>query len=362
MHIIEVYNIFTPISFGGMEMNTLEPCAVHTLPTDCSMSYKEMAFDGCFFYLSMPKSYMIQKFNKDFTPADCVKTCRPYSSICFDSGENCFWASVNNINNQIFKLDHCLNEIDYIRINRCEKTSSKIMGLSYNCENNTLFIAFSHFIAEVSKDGCVVRTLQTSLEGHNTAILSIAPYYITVRLCGHTQIISFFTSDDCLIRSYCFPIVYAIEDILLDPCRKKDNKTLSFIILATKHRLYPRLIQCETDACGMELCCCNYEICCSPCDEKDKKDKCLCDLIESIALVETALSHILNAEGEKIQRAVELSCNVSDLLEINRAVNKTIMNVTQLEHVLYSKLDAISSLCPRICETDRVSENKGNHL
>ncbi|WP_242860592.1 hypothetical protein [Clostridium sp. KNHs205] len=338
-------------------MNTLVPCAVHSLPTDCCMSYKGMAFEGCFFYLTMPKSCTIQKLNKDFTPVGCVKVCRPYSTICYDSTENCFWASVNN-SSQIFKLDHCLNEIDYIQINLCEEECSKIVGLSYNCENDTLLIVFSSFIAEVSKDGCVVRNLQTSCEGHYTAVLSIAPYYVTVHLCEHTQTISFFSNDGCLIKSFCFPIVYVIESILLDSCQKKDNKELAFIILATKHCRYPRLIQCEIDACDMELCCCNYEICCFPCDEEDEKDRCSCDLIESIALVEAALSHILNAEGEKLQRAVELSCNVSDLLEINRTVNKTLMNVTQLEHVLYSKLDTINSLCPRICAPDRVNEKK----
>ena len=63
-------------------------------------------------------------------------------------------------------------------------------------------------------------------------------------------------------------------------------------------------------------------------------------MIESVALAEAALSHILNAEGEKLQRAVELAESVDELLEINKAVNRTIVNITHLEHVLYAKLDA----------------------
>ena len=36
------------------------------------------------------------------------------------------------------------------------------------------------------------------------------------------------------------------------------------------------------------------------------RDQAITDLIQSVALEETALSHILNAEGEKIQKMVAL--------------------------------------------------------
>jgi predicted transglutaminase-like cysteine proteinase len=68
-------------------------------------------------------------------------------------------------------------------------------------------------------------------------------------------------------------------------------------------------------------------------------------LLESIALEETALSGILNELGNKLQKSIQLANNMDDLLEINKAVNKTITNVTQLEHILYAKLETISSLC-----------------
>ncbi|MEG1751671.1 MAG: hypothetical protein RR140_00580 [Clostridia bacterium] len=62
------------------------------------------------------------------------------------------------------------------------------------------------------------------------------------------------------------------------------------------------------------------------------------NVIESIALEETGLAHILNAEGEKLQKALELATCVDDLLKINCSVQSTIMDVTSLEIMLYNKL------------------------
>ena len=75
-------------------------------------------------------------------------------------------------------------------------------------------------------------------------------------------------------------------------------------------------------------------------------DKCCAasSVLQSIALEETAISHILNAEGEKLQKAVSLSCNQKDLLEINKSVMDMIEKVTNLEMVLKSKLDLIKPI------------------
>ena len=58
-------------------------------------------------------------------------------------------------------------------------------------------------------------------------------------------------------------------------------------------------------------------------------------------MVEAALAHILNAEGEKLQKAVKLADNVCDLLEVDKAVNKTVSRITFLEQTLLAKLETI---------------------
>jgi uncharacterized repeat protein (TIGR01451 family) len=67
------------------------------------------------------------------------------------------------------------------------------------------------------------------------------------------------------------------------------------------------------------------------------------DLIESVALQETALSHILNAEGEKIQRMVSMSnVTVDELLKMNNSATKLVKSVTRLESVLLTKLELLN--------------------
>ncbi len=106
------------------------------------------------------------------------------------------------------------------------------------------------------------------------------------------------------------------------------------------------------DNCRKERCCgeCCEDCCREHCRDECENRQCISDIIESVALVETALAHILNAEGEKIQRAVRISGNINDLLEVNRSVNKTIMNVIQLEQINYQKLDAIAEICRTECD------------
>ena len=73
-------------------------------------------------------------------------------------------------------------------------------------------------------------------------------------------------------------------------------------------------------------------------------DKCeaAASLLQSIALEEAAISHILNAEGEKLQKIIAMTnCSHKDLLEANKSVEDLVDKVTALEMVLKSKLDLI---------------------
>lgn len=69
-------------------------------------------------------------------------------------------------------------------------------------------------------------------------------------------------------------------------------------------------------------------------------EQAIADIIESVALQETGLSHILNAEGEKIQAFVGMSGVTADqLLAVNASVKETVTAITQLEIVLQGKLN-----------------------
>lgn len=71
------------------------------------------------------------------------------------------------------------------------------------------------------------------------------------------------------------------------------------------------------------------------------------DIIESVALQQAGLSHILNAEGEKLQKAIENSATSEELLEVNSSVESMINSIARLELILQNKL-ALFSKC--VCE------------
>ncbi|MEG0073846.1 MAG: hypothetical protein RR922_05085 [Clostridia bacterium] len=76
---------------------------------------------------------------------------------------------------------------------------------------------------------------------------------------------------------------------------------------------------------------------------KTTRIEAVADIMESVALQETGLSHILNAEGEKIQAVVAMQGVTPDmLLAVNASVDETVSAITRLEILLTSKLNEFS--------------------
>lgn len=64
------------------------------------------------------------------------------------------------------------------------------------------------------------------------------------------------------------------------------------------------------------------------------------DIIESVAMEESALAHVLNAESEKLMAVVDnTNATPEQLLAINRSVKSTISAISRLEMLLQAKLD-----------------------
>lgn len=74
------------------------------------------------------------------------------------------------------------------------------------------------------------------------------------------------------------------------------------------------------------------------------------DLLESIALEEIALSHIINAEAEKIQAFVGKDLNFpitssgADIIKFNQAINQMMDTLIMKEWILYKKLDKVMQI------------------
>ena len=68
------------------------------------------------------------------------------------------------------------------------------------------------------------------------------------------------------------------------------------------------------------------------------------DLIQSVALEETALSHILNAEGEKLQKIFAIEdVSAENILATNKSVESMVNSVSNLEMVLRDKIEMFHS-------------------
>ncbi len=78
-------------------------------------------------------------------------------------------------------------------------------------------------------------------------------------------------------------------------------------------------------------------------------------IIASIAMEELALSHILNAEGEKLQYILGTLPGASpclcpqDVLAVNKSVTALVEVVTQNQMLLKNKLDRVLEFCPPPC-------------
>ena len=81
-----------------------------------------------------------------------------------------------------------------------------------------------------------------------------------------------------------------------------------------------------------------------PAQSRVSLDQVVIDLLESIALQESALSHILCAESQKMKTAMTMEeLDLCKLLEVNDSATNMVHAVANLELVLKDKLEFISN-------------------
>ncbi len=79
------------------------------------------------------------------------------------------------------------------------------------------------------------------------------------------------------------------------------------------------------------------------------KCQAITDIIESVALEQAALSHILNAEGEKIQKVVATATSSDQMLAVNKSVLSMVGAITRLEMILQAKLELFQDSLTEDC-------------
>lgn len=76
------------------------------------------------------------------------------------------------------------------------------------------------------------------------------------------------------------------------------------------------------------------------------------DLMVSVAMEQAALAHILNAEGEKLQKAMSMPLTLKQTLTFNRSVTSMVESISTLEGILKRKLSTVDCDLCQPCDSD----------
>lgn len=89
-----------------------------------------------------------------------------------------------------------------------------------------------------------------------------------------------------------------------------------------------------------------------------KREEVIHLLLTSIAMEEISLSHIMNAEGEKIQHFLEKDdVSLEDLLRVNQSVERMLRSIVSKQILLQFKLDNILELEGKNKQSKRSKDN-----
>ncbi|MEG0846818.1 MAG: hypothetical protein RR090_06245 [Niameybacter sp.] len=322
-----------------------------------------ITFNGLRFVCLDPCNSRIILVDESFNTLETICAQHKYTSICFDSIERCYWAISDNNASVIYQIDSCFNEINKIYIKNIRRF--KATGISYNCCEKKIWIAFPSYTGYLEK-GCdnlvYIQNRQETMI--NKAILSLPLCEVVSYQEDCKQFIEVCVPEGYKDFNRGIPKGYTVEDICLVSCM--NNKIEQFTsykicLLLSENCSHKRgILMCDLqfyENQAPKFSCENFEEmnsecnCSNCCEQQNCRDdslyfkkryyKAKYEVIHSIALEEAAIAHILNAEGEKIQKAVALCDNIDKLLCVNDSVKQTIIHITQLESQLYLKLESI---------------------
>lgn len=298
---------------------------------------RHMAFQGKYYYFTLFGQYQILQTTTDFQQIRYITTVRIYDCLCFDPNSCTFWATVQGCCTRIFQLNQNLEEIFSLCLS---DVVGSITGLSHNICQDSLWLSYPWGVISCDKVTGEIKT-QQEMKGFVNSILSLCPGFIVVTRREKRQYLEIYFENGTKIKEFPLPKDISLRNILYLSCC--ENNYLE--ILYTLGACYPKISREAVTAhdLGFEPCFCHGKICeaiCCP-----THDQCVDEVLESIALVESSLSSILNSQGEQLQKIIEESDCLEEILCANERVNETITKVTHLEMILHNKLESLIKIC-----------------
>ncbi len=322
---------------------------------DCQSAYDCVAFDGYYYYFLFCHQQYVLKTDVCFQCVHSYPLHRKYTSLCFDKAEKCFWASYTNSPYTLYKLSIDLCELGTWSVPKSANGCGVLSSLSYDDVNNALmFVLDNQFVQyKISTNNSCVQ-----YDDVNAYIFSASCVFPFFALTLVQNNLTKFVLLDCAghVQHACdMPCDFIVKNVYMSCEQNVQNQLLLdvFIVYKCGQRCCKKVLafplDCACTSCPQP---CSPPLCfpVQPCDGG-------IEILHSIALQETALAHILNAEGEKIQKAVACACSVEELLCVNKSVQDTIHKVTALEQTLALKLTSVLDM-PSCCPTDCCAQGK----
>lgn len=272
-----------------------------------------------------------------------IKLNQKFRCFCYDCNENCYWAILECDQNIIYQLDACFCEIGQITIK--DAGQECVCNINYDVCEKGIWIAYPSEVAFLDTKSKIINWYKNEDIKKNIFAILIQ--------CG------------CRIECSCECNRQIMK--VIAPCEEECIE----IAIPKGFKIAGATFRCNEDCCS----CCVYLLLSNTCNKNCIVKEYLFDfsnetqpahdtqanfadiqcgiyeIMHSIALEEAGISHILNAEGEKIQKAVASSNSIEELVCINESVKQTLTQVTLLEGMLYSKLEAlVNNECVANCE------------
>lgn len=295
--------------------------------------YNSVTFDGCYYYFTLICKMLVVQMDTDFNIVKVFDTYKKYDKIIYDPVLECFWATRSKGCRFIYKLDSNFIETADICV-RGYSGRGAINGLSYDCLNDKIIVSFPQAIVSVDKSTGESTTLQTSYHDWYTNVICVHPFFLAYTVSTDGEKVRRYKEVDGVLELRAtsdMPYNFNMEGITFTTVTENgDDEDVDVVFgILTRHDcdsyLLTRTLSFD------EICSCNSWVndtnCSDDCDCCEE----VCSLIEAIALVETGISHVLNAEGEKIQYAIANASTLTELVDINNSVTATVEKITELE-------------------------------
>lgn len=351
------------INYGGINLIKIKKENIQNLP--CHIGRIDaIAYNGYEFSLLTPNQKAIVKLDQCLCPIETLTTCRKYHCLCFDEQKHCYWAMCTQRLHTLFMLDEKFCEIEVVKLPRTSPSLPCAISCSPCCDE--IMILYTDVIVQVNIYNKEYRCIPIE---HNDIrafdVLALTHGYVVAYLQDHRFMIDVTCNEFKDACSYCIPDGFSLEGmyqcnyVQTSSCCVAYEINLILCDMSSREQyMLPIQIICnnEEESCecdGEEACECHEENPCEchgdeSCECHDHVSICQCgiyEILHSIALEEAGLAHILNAEGEKIQKAIANDASVEELLRVNASVSKTISKVTILEGQLIAKLENVLCFC-----------------